>query len=92
MSVEQIIRKKLTVFFNPVELEIRNDSHRHANHEGSPDNGESHFTIKIVAINFAGKSRIECHRMVTEVLADELAGPIHALSIRAKSADKAGSS
>jgi BolA protein len=83
MSVEDRIREKLTSAFAPAALEIVNDSHRHAGHAGSPGTGESHFSIKVVSAVFAGKSRVERHRMVNEVLAEELHGKIHALAISA---------
>ena len=83
ISVERDIRNKLTEAFAPAALEVVNDSHRHAGHAGSPGTGESHFTIKVVSAAFAGKSRLERHRMVNEVLAEELAGRIHALAVRA---------
>jgi BolA protein len=83
MSVEQDIRDKLTAAFAPHALDIVNDSHRHAGHAGSPGTGESHFTIKVVSAAFAGKSRLERHRMVNDILAEELAGRVHALAIRA---------
>ena len=83
MSLERNIRQKLTAAFAPEALEIVNDSHRHAGHAGSPGTGESHFTVKVVSAAFAGKSRLERHRMVNDVLAEELAGRIHALAIRA---------
>ena len=57
-------------------------------HAGSPGTGESHFTIKVVSAAFAGKSRLERHRMVNQVLAAELAGQVHALAIRALAPDE----
>ena len=83
MSVEESIREKLTLAFAPVALEVVNDSGRHAGHAGSPKTGESHFTIKVVSAAFRGKSRVERHRMVNTVLAQELAGKVHALAITA---------
>ena len=83
MSLERTIREKLTSAFAPKALEIVNDSHRHAGHAGSPGTGESHFTVKVVSAAFAGKSRLERHRLVNHVLAEELAGGIHALAIMA---------
>ncbi|MGA7456686.1 MAG: BolA family protein [Methyloceanibacter sp.] len=83
MRVEEQITKKLRQAFAPVALEVVNDSHRHAGHAGSPQTGESHFRIKVVSESFAGKSRVERHRMVNEVLAEELKGSIHALAISA---------
>jgi BolA protein len=83
MSTETRIRDKLTLAFAPVALEVVNDSHRHAGHAGSPGTGESHFTVNVVSEAFAGKSRIERHRMVNQALAAELAGSVHALAIKA---------
>jgi BolA protein len=83
MSVEDQIREKLTRAFAPVALEVVNDSHRHAGHASSPGTGESHFTVNVVSAAFAGKSRLERHRMVNQALAAELAGRVHALAIRA---------
>ena len=83
MRVEEQITQKLRQAFAPVALEVVNDSHRHADHAGSPQTGESHFSIKVVSESFAGKSRVERHRMVNEVLADELKSKVHALAISA---------
>ena len=83
MRVEEQITIKLRRAFAPVALEVVNDSHRHAGHPGSPQTGESHFSIKVVSESFAGKSRVERHRMVNEVLSEELAGKVHALAISA---------
>ena len=83
MSVEDKIREKLTLAFAPEALEVVNDSARHAGHAGSPGSGESHFSIKVVSASFDGKSRLERHRMVNAVLAEELKGPVHALAITA---------
>lgn len=85
MSVEQSIREKLTEAFAPQALDVVNESHHHAGHASSPGTGESHFAIKVVSKAFDGKSRLERHRMVYAVLADELAGKIHALAITALS-------
>jgi BolA protein len=83
MTVENSIREKLTRAFSPVALDVVNDSHHHASHASSPGTGESHFSIKVVSAAFEGKSRVERHRMVNAVLAEELAGKIHALAITA---------
>jgi stress-induced morphogen len=83
MRAEDSITQKLRDAFAPMALEVVNDSHRHAGHGGSPGTGESHFSIEVVSDRFKGKSRVERHRMVNEVLADELKGRIHALAIRA---------
>lgn len=83
MSVEDTIREKLTEAFDPEKLEVLNDSDRHAGHAGSPGTGESHFRVEIVSEKFSGLSRVECHRLINEALTHELAGPLHALTIKA---------
>jgi stress-induced morphogen len=94
MKVETQIREKLNEAFSPIQLLIENESHKHAHHtamKGIPTTGETHFNITIISPRFAGHSRIERHRMVNQVLAAELAGPVHALSIRARTPEEAGS-
>ena len=82
MRVEETIREKLRGAFAPVEIEVVNDSHRHAGHHSSPGTGESHFSVTVVSAAFAGKSRLERHRMVNAALAEELK-TVHALAITA---------
>jgi len=83
LTVRQIIIGKLTRAFAPAELEVTDDSERHRGHSGYREGGETHFSVRIVAAAFAGKSRIERHRMVHEALAEELSGGIHALALSA---------
>lgn len=83
MSTKSLIEAKLRLAFRPKALEVLDESHQHAGHSGWRPGGESHFRLYIVAPTFEGKSRIEMHRMINEVLAEELAGPIHALAIHA---------
>jgi BolA protein len=89
MRVEDVIKEKLRKAFAPKALEVVNDSRRHAGHASSPGTGESHFSIKVVSEAFRGKSRIERHRLVNGVLAEELKGPVHALAITALAPEEA---
>ena len=77
------IRDKLSQAFRPQTLDVIDESHLHAGHAGSHPDGESHFRVKIVSEAFAGKSRLDTHRMVNEALADELKSRVHALAIQA---------
>ncbi|HEV7352875.1 MAG TPA: BolA family protein [Brevundimonas sp.] len=91
--VARAIHEKLTVAFAPERLELVDDSARHAghHHEGGIDarpGGESHFNLEIVAQAFAGLSRVERQRRINAALREELAGPVHALSIRALAPDE----
>ncbi|MBP5859065.1 BolA family transcriptional regulator [Marivibrio halodurans] len=81
MSTQRRIEEKLTEAFAPTVLEVVNESHRHAGHAGSPGTGESHFAVRMTSPAFAGLSRIERQRRVYAVLAEELKGPVHALSL-----------
>ena len=77
------IRSLLEAALHPASLEVGDDSHLHAGHAGSHPDGESHFRVKIVSAAFAGKSRVDSHRMVNDVLAQELKSRVHALAIQA---------
>lgn len=81
--VGQRITEKLNSTFNPVDLRVIDDSAKHAGHSGARPEGETHFKVVIVADAFSGKSRIERHRMINTLLADELASRVHALAISA---------
>jgi BolA protein len=82
VSVKSLIEKKLTKAFQPESLRVLDESHLHAGHAGHRPEGETHFRVQIVSAAFAGKSRVERHRLVNDVLAEELAGPVHALAVR----------
>jgi len=88
MSAEQTMRERLMVELEPTRLDIVNESHMHAGHRSSPDTGESHFRVLIVSAKFAGRSRIERHRMVNAALAELLQGRVHALAIKALAPDE----
>ena len=83
MAVDATIREKLVRALQPTRLDVVNESHLHAGHRGSPGTGESHFRVLIVSPLFAGKSRLQRHRLVNEALAAELKGQIHALALEA---------
>jgi len=84
MPMKETIETRLTEALSPTHLEVRDDSHLHAGHAGARPGGESHFTVEIVSDRFAGRSRIDRHRMVNDALSAELASQIHALVIRAR--------
>ena len=93
--IATIIREKLTAGLAPDRLEIEDDSGRHAghHHEGGVDGragGESHFNVTVVSAAFEGQGRVQRQRAVNVLLREELAGPVHALSIRALTPAEAG--
>ncbi len=90
MTVKSTIEGKLAAAFSPDRLVVTDESHLHAGHAGARPEGETHFRIHIVSRAFAGKGRVQRHRLVNEALADELAGPVHALAIRAEAPEESG--
>lgn len=89
MSIQETIEDKLKRAFSPERMIVINESHLHAGHHhedsghhGSFDGtGETHFRVRLVSPAFAGMSRIDRHRAVNALLADELNGGVHALAI-----------
>ncbi len=82
-AIIEAIRNKLTNAFEPTRLEVEDDSARHQGHAGAREGGESHFNVIIESAAFAGTARVARQRMVYRALAEELAGPVHALSVKA---------
>lgn len=83
MPVQETISKKLTETFAPVSLKVLDESNQHAGHAGHQGREETHFRIYIVSEAFKGKSRVARHRLINDLLADELKGTVHALAVHA---------
>lgn len=77
MSVQTEIEAKLTAALQPGHLEVINESSNH----NVPPGSESHFKVVIVSQAFDGKMLVARHRMINEILADELQYKIHALAL-----------
>jgi BolA family transcriptional regulator, general stress-responsive regulator len=80
------ITLKLNEAFQPTSLDVIDESSQHHGHGGWREGGETHFRVRIASSAFAGKSRVEAHRMINTVLKDELAERVHALAIETRSA------
>jgi BolA family transcriptional regulator, general stress-responsive regulator len=78
----EAIRQRLQAAFAPTELEVVDDSHRHAGHEGAKD-GRGHFRVRLISPAFAGMPPLACHRAVYAALGTMMETDIHALSIQA---------
>ncbi|MEQ1953718.1 BolA family protein [Mesorhizobium sp. CN2-181] len=89
MSLQSDIEAKLIKTFAPERLDVINESHQHAGHHHVESGhhatfdgtGETHFRVRIVSAAFAGKSRVERHRAVNDLLSGELKRGVHALAI-----------
>jgi BolA protein len=88
------MRKKLIEAFAPLVLEVMDESASHAGHAGAAVHaakqggaatgiGETHFSVTIVSAAFVGLNRVARQRAIYQVLAEELAGPVHALALKA---------
>lgn len=83
MTYRQRMIDKLTAAFRPTFLEVIDESDRHHGHSGSHAQGETHFVVQIASPAFRDTTRLQRHRMINEVLKDELAERVHALTIEA---------
>jgi BolA family transcriptional regulator, general stress-responsive regulator len=75
--------RRLNSALSPTQIELVDDSEEHRGHGGHNPAGESHFSLTIESLAFAGKSRVERQRMVYSALGDLMRERVHALSIRA---------
>jgi BolA family transcriptional regulator, general stress-responsive regulator len=91
MSVAATIHQKLTDHLAPIQLEIVDESHRHAGHAGARPEGETHFAVTIVSAAFIGLGRVAQQRLVYQILADELATRVHALALTTLAPSEPGS-
>ncbi len=79
MVIQQRIEKKLIEAMSPVVLQLENESDQHA----GPPGRESHFKLTVVSEVFCDQRKVRRHQAIYAELADELAGPVHALAIHA---------
>lgn len=77
MSIEQTILEKLTTEFQPIVLQVENESHKHSSGRGA----ESHFKVTLVSSKFEGVRTLARHRAIYALLTDELANGVHALAL-----------
>lgn len=87
MTRVERIRSALEAAFQPLELEVVDDSHKHAGHAGARD-GRGHFSVRIVSEAFAGMPPLARHRAVYTALGEMMQTDIHALSIDAQPGDR----
>ncbi len=81
-TVAEEIGRRLRAGLAPIRLEVVNESALHAGHAGDDGSGESHFRVLVESTAFTGASRVARQRMVNALLADLLAGRVHALALR----------
>jgi BolA protein len=88
LTYKDRIQRNLEAALAPIDIEIIDDSVRHAGHAGHDPRGETHFKIRIVSPAFNGLTRVARHRLVYDALAGELKERVHALNIDAKTPEE----
>ncbi len=83
-KVADSIEQKLRAAFDPAHLDVEDQSESHRGHMGYREGGETHFHVIMTAASFEGQNRVARQRAVYAALAEELAGPVHALSMELK--------
>ena len=81
------ISRRLEAGLQPTLLEVIDEGHQHAGHEGARD-GRGHFRVYIVAAPFSGRSLIQRHRLVYQAVGDLMKSDVHALAIEARAPDE----
>jgi BolA protein len=84
MALKDWIDARLRERLSPISLSVVDESHQHVGHGGWREGGETHFRLDIVAAAFEGKSRVERHRLVNDILAEAFERGLHALAIKAR--------
>lgn len=83
MNRTERISAILTEKLQPTRLELRDNSEKHVGHAGARPEGETHYELLIESTQFIGKSKVQRHRMIYELLAGEFNTGLHALAIQA---------
>ncbi len=78
------IRRKLEAAFDPIALEVEDQSDRHAGHSGWREGGETHFHVTMTSAAFDGQGRVARQRAVYGALKAELDERVHALGLSLK--------
>lgn len=80
--MDEWIKTLIEENLDPVHFELINNSHKHAGHAGDDGSGQTHFKLIVVSEMFQGHTRVECQRMVTDVLKEPLNNGLHAIEMR----------
>lgn len=87
--MQERIVARLTASLDPVDLDVVDESDRHAGHAGAREGGGTHYRVRVVSAQFERRSRVERHRLVYGLLEAEFADGLHALALIAKAPGEA---
>jgi BolA protein len=83
VTMQERIVTRLTAL-DPLLLDVIDESHLHSGHAGARDGGGTHYRVKVMSAKFDGRSRVQRHRLVYDLLTAEFADGLHALALVAK--------
>lgn len=84
-KIIEILKNKINV----EKINVYDEGFLHVGHNEAKKSGGGHYKIEIVSDDFEGKTLIERHRIVNDLLFRELKGLIHALAIKTKTVNEA---
>ena len=87
--MQERIVARLTAALDPVDLDVVDESDRHAGHAGAREGGGTHYRVRVVSAQFERRNRVERHRLVYGLLEAEFADGLHALALIAKAPGEA---
>ncbi len=79
MAIKDLITQTIAETFHPAQLEVIDESHKHAGHAGSHPEGESHFLIRVSAKAFSNHSRVEREKLLRKTIDSATPRNIHAV-------------
>ena len=86
--MSQTVQEILVLTFQPIELVVEDESHKHAGHYSQALRGGTHLKIFIKSEKFRGLTRIQRHQLIYEALSDAIKEGLHAISIVAKTPEE----
>lgn len=77
-EIWEMVKAKVEAGVSVEHMDLVDESSQH----NVPEGAESHFKLLLVSADFEGLSRVARQRKIYQILSKELAGPVHALSLR----------
>lgn len=89
MSRADRLEHLIATAFDPAEVKVMDDSHKHAGHAGARPEGETHYRVQVISAAFDGQSRVQRHRAVNKAVQVEFDAGLHALQLQTLTPDEA---
>ena len=83
MSLLNDIEQKIIAAIPDAQVEIKDDSEKHAGHIGYQKGMITHVRLRIISNTFVGIAYVDRHKLIYKILQDELTKGLHALVLKA---------